>query len=413
MAEPESARELSTLADWVSRLELEHEANKKDRSFGEIRTFARKLGLTNIGARTVVVGGTNGKGSVVHLVEQALIAEGLKVGSTTSPHLSRINERIKLCGDEISDDLFISYLREILTHEDKPPTTYFDVVTLASLMAFRDHSVDVALLEVGLGGRLDPCNVVDPAVSVITNVSLDHQDVLGYSRESIGREKAGILRQGVPFVSGEVQLPKSVLQVADNLECPIYQPFGQGSGDCKALECNKMKTPRLDSERNLAVAREVLKLIGGQTSDSFSNLSSIASLPGRLELIQRNGQNWVLDVAHNLASIDNLKRYLADSFSNAKVLALFTCLRDKNFNELARVVQGFADQMIVTDSYGPRGFIPDCSILSLSDSGVEYIPDFHEAFRKFQTLADPASVHVVCGSFQLVGKVRELLLNYK
>ena len=275
-------------------------------------------------SKVITVAGTNGKGSVVSVMESLLCNAGVSVGAYTSPHLHCFNERIRLQGLPCDDELICEAFSEIDAIRGEVSLSYFEFATLAALWIFRRKRVSVALLEVGLGGRLDAVNILDPDVSVITAVGLDHQDWLGDSREEIGLEKAGILRQGGNFVCGDPDPPLSVIRKARELSCTaLYQgqEFGlrtdkqsqetqwwgvkpDGSGMCGLFPVATAVLPV-----NISTALQALA-----SADADVNLEQAAGIlaavkpPGRQELTldRMTGAPVMLDVAHNPDSIDAL-----------------------------------------------------------------------------------------------------------
>ncbi|HEY9142794.1 MAG TPA: Mur ligase family protein, partial [Arenimonas sp.] len=202
-----------TLEQWLDYQQQVH-PRSIDMGLERVGEVARRLGLGRPARRVVTVGGTNGKGSTVAFIEAIARAAGLKVGAYTSPHLLRYNERVRIDGADAGDAALVAAFERIEAARGDTPLTYFEFGTLAALLLFEAAGLDLAILEVGLGGRLDATNIVDPDCAVITTVDLDHQDYLGDSRESIGFEKAGILRAGKPCVLAEKDPPSSVLRHA-------------------------------------------------------------------------------------------------------------------------------------------------------------------------------------------------------
>ena len=203
----------TTLSDWLVFIERQHPATI-DMGLERVRTVATALQLGAPAQRTITVGGTNGKGSTVAFVEAIARAAGWKVGAYTSPHLLRYNERVRINGEEASDEALVAAFSAVEAARGDTTLTYFEYGTLAAFYLFAQAGLDLAVLEVGLGGRLDAVNLIDADVAVITTVDIDHADWLGADRESIGTEKAGILRGWKPAVLGEIDPPSSVLRRA-------------------------------------------------------------------------------------------------------------------------------------------------------------------------------------------------------
>src|ERR1700728_3890838 len=198
-----------TLAEWLALQELVH-TRSIDLGLGRVGTVAATLGLERPRYRVITVAGTNGKGSTVATLEALLLAQGLRVGTLTSPHLLRYNERIRVEGREATDAQLVAVFETVEAARGATTLTFFEYNTLAALLLFAEAQVDVAVLEVGLGGRLDATNLVDADVAVLCSVGFDHRDWLGDTLDAIGAEKAGIFRSGRPAVLGTPQMPDSV-----------------------------------------------------------------------------------------------------------------------------------------------------------------------------------------------------------
>ncbi|WP_430543297.1 Mur ligase family protein, partial [Xanthomonas sacchari] len=204
---------MNTLPEWLAYIERQH---PQDIAMGleRVRSVAARMHLTKPAKHVITVGGTNGKGSTVAFVEAIARAAGWRVGSYTSPHLLRYNERVRIDGDEASDAELVTAFAAVEAARGDTALTYFEYGTLAALWLFQQAKLELAVLEVGLGGRLDAVNLVDADVAVITTVDIDHTDWLGTDREAIGAEKAGIARPWKPLVLGEIDPPSSVLRRA-------------------------------------------------------------------------------------------------------------------------------------------------------------------------------------------------------
>ncbi|MDN8662746.1 bifunctional folylpolyglutamate synthase/dihydrofolate synthase, partial [Stenotrophomonas indicatrix] len=200
----------TTLAEWLDYIERQHPASI-DMGLERVRTVATAMGLGTPARHTIVVGGTNGKGSTVAFIEAIARAAGWKVGAYTSPHLLRYNERVRIDGQDVDDAAVVAAFNTVEAARGDVTLTYFEYGTLAALQLFADADLDLAVLEVGLGGRLDAVNIVDADVAVITTVDIDHAEWLGEDREAIGAEKAGIIRGWKPVILGETDPPSSVL----------------------------------------------------------------------------------------------------------------------------------------------------------------------------------------------------------
>ncbi len=215
----------STLADWLDYQQRVH-PQAIELGLERVRTVWERLGAPAPAPLVITVGGTNGKGSTVAFLEAMLAADGRRVGAYTSPHLLRYNERVRVAGDDVDDAALIDAFERIEAARAEGPgdpvaLTYFEYGTLAALWIFSRSALDVAVLEVGLGGRLDAVNLVDADAAIVTTVDLDHQDWLGDDRDSIGREKAGIFRAGRPAIVGESEPPATLLAQAARIGAEV------------------------------------------------------------------------------------------------------------------------------------------------------------------------------------------------
>ena len=275
----------------------------------------------------ITIAGTNGKGSTVSFLDSIYRQSKYKIGRSTSPHLIKYNERFAINGVEASDETIIKAFELIETQRKNIALTYFEFSTLAALIIFAEADIDLALLEVGLGGRLDSVNVVDSDVSVITNIAIDHTDYLGNTREAIGREKAGIMRTSRPCICGDQDPPDTLISYADEINTPITFVSEGYQGELglegahqrinaavaiKAVECLMDRFPVLDQ----------------MTTDGIRK----ASIKGRFEKKYIADKTIILDVAHNPAAVESLVDTLRESPMNT--VAIFSALIDKNIIDM-------------------------------------------------------------------------------
>jgi len=275
----------------------------------------------------ITVGGTNGKGSTIAFIDSIYRESKYKVGRPTSPHLIKYNERYAIDGEIVNDEVIIKAFEAIEATREGVSLTYFEFSTLAALIIFSEAAVDIAILEVGLGGRLDSVNVVDSDVSVITNIAIDHTDYLGDTRESIGTEKAGIMRTGKPCICGDQDPPNSVLAYAKKINTPLTLVKEKYKGEI-GLEGVHQKL-------NAAVAIKVIEAI----SDPFPVSNKMiktgikkAQIVARFERVNVGNKTVILDVAHNPAAVQTLVNTLSDS--PMETVAIFSALSDKNIDDM-------------------------------------------------------------------------------
>jgi dihydrofolate synthase/folylpolyglutamate synthase len=335
-------------------------------SLDEIGTLLGALGNPHRTFPAVLIAGTNGKGSTASTLAAILTASGVRTGLYTSPHLARPNERIRMDGLEISDEAFARYYFRVQTCAQKLIAegkltqfpSYFETLTAMAFLKFAEAGIAVAVLEVGMGGRLDATNVVDPLISVITDISLDHMEWLGSTIAEIAREKAGILRQAGTVITlpqlpeancviGEVATELNVIGVSAVPYMPATSVAGSEPYWVEALGARVMVASPLHGahqQRNVALA--IATAVELAVSHGFPiGPASIAegirrtNWPGRLERMTVAGVDWILDVAHNPAGAWALRAGLRDSADSGRLGALlFSCLRDKPVGEMAQIL---------------------------------------------------------------------------
>ena len=275
----------------------------------------------------ITVGGTNGKGSTIAFIDSIYRESKYRVGCFTSPHLIKYNERFAINGEIVNDSVIIKAFEAIEEKREGVSLTYFEFSTLAALIIFSEAAVDIAILEVGLGGRLDSVNIVDSDVSVITDIAIDHTDYLGDTRELIGTEKAGIMRTAKPCICGDQHPPNSVLAYAKKIGTPLTLVKEQYKGEI-GLEGVHQKL-------NAAVAIKVIEAISDQFPVSKEMIKcgiKQAQIVARFEKVNVGNKTVILDVAHNPAAVQALVNTLSES--PMETVAIFSALADKNIDDM-------------------------------------------------------------------------------
>ncbi len=357
-----------TLAEWLAYQQDLH-PRAVDLGLERVRAVALRLGLLPLAERTVIVGGTNGKGSTASFLAAMARAHGERVGLFTSPHLWRYQERITIDGAEVQDAQLCDAFEQIEAARDSESLTYFEFNTLAALLVFRAGRVNTSVLEVGLGGRLDATNIVDADVAILCSVGLDHRDWLGDTLESIGAEKAGIFRAGQPVILGSAQMPASVTRALSALGCtPLvaeqdfsWQVHADGSWDYRAerFHCAGLPPPALPGAiqyRNAAVAITAQSLLSApRSSDPAALAAALRSvqLPGRLQFLPA-AVEWVFDVAHNEAAAAVLAGELRARPIAGRTFVVFGMLEDKDVAAVAAQLSPLADHWLLCTLEGPR-----------------------------------------------------------
>lgn len=358
-----------TLADWLARIERQH-PKSIDMGLDRVRTVAASLGLGRPARHVITVGGTNGKGSTVAFVEAIARAAGLRVGAYTSPHLLAYNERVRVDGVDADDASLVAAFEAVEAARGDVTLTYFEYGTLAALWLFERAQPDIAVLEVGLGGRLDATNMIDADVAVITTVDLDHQDYLGTDREAIGREKAGIARAWKPLVLGDDDPPSSVLRHAyavgaSAVRCGcdfFFEPLDAQRWRWREVGYEiELPQPQLRASvqlRNAAVAIAALRTLDLPLTDAaIVEGVARAQVRGRLERFERDGVEIIVDVAHNPQAARELAAWLQHHRVTGRVLAVFAALADKDAGAVFEALEADVAHWHLAGlrGHGPRG----------------------------------------------------------
>lgn len=333
----------STLPDWLGWLEKSH-PTEIDLGLERIRQVAERLQLLNHPTKTLTVAGTNGKGSCVTACAALLQAAHYSVGVYTSPHLLHYAERIQINGKPVSDYDICTAFEKIAEASAEISLTYFEYGTLAALEIFKQHQVDYRVLEVGLGGRLDATNIIDADVGIITSIALDHQDWLGDTRELIGREKAGVLREGKIFICADENPPQSVIDAASDLKTQHYflgrdfssqvinnDWYWQGkNGRGNPISLPVIPAPHLPLP-SMAAALQAIYLLDIELPHSvIKSTFSELTLAGRFQKIIFQKREFILDVAHNPAATQYFAHRLSAEPCNGKTHAIVGMMADKD-----------------------------------------------------------------------------------
>lgn len=403
-----------------------------------ITVLAERLGYPQRAYPSAHIAGTNGKGSTAAFLESILRHAGLHTGLNTSPHLEKINERIRFDGVEIGDQAFaesltrVQFLIEKLLAAGKlrAHPTYFECVTAMAFEYFVREHVDFAIFEVGLGGRLDATNILSPAVTIITRIDFDHENFLGHSLAEIATEKAGILKPGVPLVLAE-QLPEVrevILARAKSLGCPVIEPakifcvdresIHSGSVRARVIEVDSGKALEIvpglrgrfqfQNALNAIAAARLLRGRGFPISDEVVTRGVAETIwPGRLERLQ-SAPDVYLDGAHNPGAARELAHFLQQNFSARKVWMIYAALRDKAVDEVAGLLFPHAAEVIFTAPNTSRAISASqlAEVAGHHASHFSVVPDAERAFEQALAQAVPDDVIFITGSLYLVGQLR-------
>jgi dihydrofolate synthase/folylpolyglutamate synthase len=413
---------MRSLAEWLERQEKSH-PSAIDLGLVRVREVARRLGLLEPRFRVITVGGTNGKGSTVAYLDAMLRAAGRRCGRFTSPHLNRYNERICIDGVEASDQQLIAAFERIDAARGDITLTFFEYNTLAALDLFAQANVEVAVLEVGLGGRLDATNIIDADVAVVCSIGIDHVDWLGHSLEGIGREKAGIFRAGRPAVLGSADMPRSVFDVIDSVGARAvvagrdFHVRVRGSGwdfEYGRIRFPALPLPAIAGAQQLANAATALAALctgvfGQLTHDAVSRGLRAARVRGRFQL--HGGEvEWVLDVAHNLPAAEGLRANLA-ALPKRRTLAVCGILGDKDIARITATLAPLIDAWALAGLEGPRAVTARelAARLPAGSNVIALTHDVPAACRAARDAAEAGDRIVVFGSFLTVGPALEFL----
>lgn len=416
-----------SLSQWLNYLENNSPSHKIKLGLERVAQAAARLNVQHPCAKVITVAGTNGKGSTVNALEHIYCRAGYKVGSYTSPHLIDFNERIKINLKPIEDGVLCELFSLIEENLDSVELSYFEWVTLTALVYFQQQAVDLIILEVGLGGRLDATNIIDTDLAIITTIDYDHQEYLGDTLEQIAYEKAGILRADKPFIYADRNPPKSMLEVANNLNAPTYlldkdyqftlESETDWSFANSKNQFNNLKKPRiqLKSASAAIMASQLLSEFLPVSLTAINEAMNLIFVPGRLQIEQYPQQELTIlyDVSHNAQSVQLLAESV-NAFVNkkgcrsSKVHAVFSALKDKDILELISPLTGYVEHWYFAQLENPRAASADY-LLSLAKK-AEILVEFCYtsplvAFDEAMTQAEPGDLIIVFGSFFTVGQV--------
>jgi dihydrofolate synthase / folylpolyglutamate synthase len=416
---------METLADWLAHCEHLHSKNI-ELGLERVRDVADRLGLA-FDCPVITVAGTNGKGSTCAMLESILGHAGYRTGVYSSPHLVHFEERLRLSGASVSAEVLLPHFEAVESARGGTSLTYFEFTTLALLRCMAASGVEVAILEVGLGGRLDAVNIIDADCAIITSIDLDHMDFLGSDRESIGFEKAGILRAGRPAVVSDPMPPQSVIDHARAIGADLWR-FGQDfnvAGDKQQWgwsgrnrRYSGLAYPALRGANQLINAAGVLAALEALrqqlpiTAQAIRTGFAMVELPGRFQIVP--GQPaLVLDVAHNAHAVAALAENLDAMGFFPTTHAVFGLMADKDVDPIFARIGPLIDRWYFTDLPTPRA-ARAADLLARwqaqnirSDAAGQVCATPMEALQAAIDRADPADRIVVFGSFFTVGGVLE------
>jgi dihydrofolate synthase/folylpolyglutamate synthase len=412
------------MVEWLYALEV---SKGVDLKLDRVRRVLQQLGHPEATFRAVHLAGTNGKGSVAAMTHAILSAQGYRVGLYTSPHLRSLTERIQIGSTNIPQDCLLQLVQEVRGAQAAVGVelTFFEFMTVTAFLHFSRQDLDVAIVEVGLGGRFDATNVITPDVAVITSVDLDHQEFLGDSQASIAAEKAGVAKPGRPLVVGKLSLEalRVVKTTAGDVGAQVYEldrhfsvtgstGFGfEGLG--VSLENVALALRGAHQRQNAALAVAAVRLLAPSldvSAEAIQRGLQTARWPGRLEVFG-SAPMVVLDAAHNPAGMKTLVAELPAIVKDRRVHVVFGAVRDKDWRQMIALIAPLADEATVTTVLPPRGESASALATGFQQfCKVHCVEDPIQAFRQTLEAATRDSAVVVTGSIFLIGDIYERCL---
>ncbi len=408
-----------TLNDWLQYLENAHQ-QEIQLGLMRVSTVANRLGLLHWDAHVITVAGTNGKGSTVAALEAVYIAAGYNVACYTSPHLIRFNERICVNQQPITDENLCAAFLAIEQGRKDTHLTYFEVATLAALWYFKQCQLDVIILEVGMGGRLDATNILDADLAIITTIDFDHEDYLGHTKEAIGYEKAGILRANRPFIYADDAPPASVLQQAlllnAQMHCLGSQYTFKLTEDCMQLfspttEWVQLPRPRVNPKAAAAayIASTCLQRSLPVTWPQVAKAMQTVSIAGRQQVLGGD-MKTIYDVAHNPQAVSLLAEFIQQYKPKRMVHAVFSALKDKDLCGLITPMLSSVDCWYPAVLTGKRAASESLLLAAFRATGCLIPTCFDNPVMAYDAAlngAKPGDLIVVYGSFLTVSAIMD------
>ena len=353
----------------------------------------------------ILIGGTNGKGSLSELITKLALKKNVSVGTFTSPHILNFNERIRVNDKEISDEILLDVLKRFNRYKESHNLNFYQIISLAALYHFNQADLDLWILEIGMGGRLDPMNFIEPDISVITKVALDHQEYLGDTIEEIAAEKAEIARPDKPLIFGSENIPNAIIEKASKVNSFLISP------EKKSYSLNEFSKKR-------TVSREVLFCLNEVSKNSVFDFSSEITkqflddfkIFGRLTFFE----NFLVDSAHNEDSVRNLINYLNSNFKEKKINLFFACSDNKDPEKLLEPFEGIVDKIFIADNIHQR-LMSSKKVLSKTRS-LKFNFIVKDSIKSLYLIAKDNSINdlnLFIGSFYFSGEFFKCLLEIR
>lgn len=417
-----------SLNEWLIYQEVLHHS-PIELGLDRVGRVADRLGLNKSGTQVITVSGTNGKGSCVAMLRSILVEAGFRVGSYTSPHILVYNERIRINHQAVTDEVLCKAFECVDEARSDTTLSYFEFGTLAALQVFDHADIDVMILEVGLGGRLDAVNIKDPDIAIITSIGIDHTDWLGADRESIGLEKAGIMRRDHPVICGDPDPPKSISLHAKALSAVLYNIGEEFRFDHEASGWNwygpkncryGLPAPGLKGKVQIQNAATVLMALSLLEASRPIEPPAIglglekAALPGRYQRVDAEVETF-LDIAHNPAASVVLAQNLQAQPFQGRTHAVFAVLSDKDVDGIVKAMHECVDFWYLTEVDSMRALsvedLRNIVLRSVPESRVDLFLDVVRAYRETSRRASPEDRIIVFGSAQIVAPVLHWLAS--
>lgn len=410
-----------SLAAWLNWQEQLH-PRSIDLGLERVAQVYQQLNQDRPKIITITVAGTNGKGSCIAYLEAIYLAQGYRVGAYTSPHILRYNERIRINGQPVDDETICQSFERIDNLRGETSLSYFEFSTLAGLDIFANANLDIQLLEVGLGGRLDAVNIIDPDVAIVTTIALDHVEWLGNTEEAIAKEKAGIFRTGKPAIVGDQLTQQGLIEVAEQKQANLLQ-LGQAYRYTKRLaswdwfndnhDLHDLPLPAFKGEHQYRNAAAVLMAVCclqsllPVTSQAIAHGLQNAQLKGRFQFIPGT-PSVLLDVGHNPQAIQTLIEHLQENFSTVKIHAVFAMMKDKDIATVIAMMKPCVADWYLAPLTNPRAASPDLLTNYFQQQDITNVfsgySDCAAAFKAAQNNAQTGDLILVFGSFFLVSE---------
>ncbi len=404
------------LSDWLTYINS-NRPNEGDFGLERLEDIYSQIVQSPLARKTILVGGTNGKGSTIEFLKNFLLSAGYKIGSYTSPHLLEFNERIKINDKSVEDKKIIRSFERIDKLKKKTRLTYFDYATLAAFDIFSKEELDFAILEIGIGGKYDPVNLINSDLSIITNIELDHEKWLGSSLEDIGDQKAAILRKGKLAILGSEEMPNSVMTKATeicsshfqlNKDFFVHEDKTHWSYSFSEKGCNLdlLSNGSLNSDA-AASALTAYNLLSNKEV-GFQSIIENTQLKGRCDIVN----NFILDVSHNPASVKNLISFIEKNFKEQKFKAIFASMSEKDSSSIIKEIAHLISEWNICFIDDKRFDIPSLIYLTKSKvkADVNIADTVYSAIERGYYEGTP---YIVFGSFITVSEAYRALDKIK